>query len=459
MGSASDSAGHLGRVQRVDAPQTNLVTFEVYRREGDDAQRFTVAFSAEGRGGVVRLESRPRGLPADSFVRRLRKLLVGAHTWAERGPHGAARLRFETKSTSAYLEAEAGAPILRRQDGHPMAARRKIAARDPSPGPWEAFALTAPEASTPAMTRPEPPRIRVLQRALTKHRKRLLRKRDAIVRDAARAVEAPALRARAQGLLAHAHLWRRGESEMEIPDFGSSPAGTTVVAVDPREGPAPAADRLFHRAKRLERGEASSAARLVGVAAELTRVEELVEALGGDLEDPTLAQLELRVRALGPQLAQSLGDASSARRRAPSKRLPYRVFRLGGRAVLVGRSARENDVLTLNHAKPHDLWLHARGVPGAHVVVPLGKQETCPHELLLDAATLAAHFSEAPEGETVEVQHTDRRHVRKPRGAAPGAVFVRNERVLFLRPDAERARRVLASEAAADGNSDRTPLR
>jgi predicted ribosome quality control (RQC) complex YloA/Tae2 family protein len=64
----------------------------------------------------------------------------------------------------------------------------------------------------------------------------------------------------------------------------------------------------------------------------------------------------------------------------------------------------------------------------------------------LDAATLAAHFSEAAGEALVEVQHTDRRHVRKPRGAAPGAVFVDREHVLLLRFEPERLVRLLASE-------------
>jgi predicted ribosome quality control (RQC) complex YloA/Tae2 family protein len=112
----------------------------------------------------------------------------------------------------------------------------------------------------------------------------------------------------------------------------------------------------------------------------------------------------------------------------------------------VGRGASDNDALTLRHSKPSDLWLHARGYRGAHVVIPMGRGEECPSELLLDAATLAVHFSAAAGEDRVEVQHTPRRYVRKPRGAAPGAVMVDRERVLVLRHEPDRLARLLASE-------------
>jgi predicted ribosome quality control (RQC) complex YloA/Tae2 family protein len=114
--------------------------------------------------------------------------------------------------------------------------------------------------------------------------------------------------------------------------------------------------------------------------------------------------------------------------------------------VLVGRSAQDNDALTLRHARPYDHWLHARGVPGSHVVVPLERDETCPSDLLVDAAHLAAHFSGARGEALTEVQHTPRRYVRKARGAPPGSVALTREKVIVLRVDPDRLARLLASE-------------
>jgi hypothetical protein len=112
----------------------------------------------------------------------------------------------------------------------------------------------------------------------------------------------------------------------------------------------------------------------------------------------------------------------------------------------VGRGAADNDALTLHHARPHDLWLHARDAAGGHVLVPLDRGATCPADLLVDAATLAAHFSARRGEPVVDVRYAPRRQVRKVRGTPPGLVTVMRERVMALRLEPARLTRLLAAE-------------
>jgi predicted ribosome quality control (RQC) complex YloA/Tae2 family protein len=115
----------------------------------------------------------------------------------------------------------------------------------------------------------------------------------------------------------------------------------------------------------------------------------------------------------------------------------------------VGRKAADSDVLTLRVAKPHHLWLHAKGRSGAHVVIPLEKGKSCPPALLVEAAHLAAHFSKARNELVVEISYTPRRYVRKPRGSAPGLVVVDREKVLALRQSRETLQKLLEREIVA----------
>ncbi|HEX4446537.1 MAG TPA: NFACT RNA binding domain-containing protein, partial [Polyangiaceae bacterium] len=114
--------------------------------------------------------------------------------------------------------------------------------------------------------------------------------------------------------------------------------------------------------------------------------------------------------------------------------------------ILVGRGAADNDALTLRVARAHDLWLHAKEHTGAHVIVALDRGASCPPELLVEAAHLAAHFSDARDETIVDVQYTPRRYVRKPRGTPPGLVVVEREKVIVLRRDESTLRRLLAGE-------------
>jgi predicted ribosome quality control (RQC) complex YloA/Tae2 family protein len=112
----------------------------------------------------------------------------------------------------------------------------------------------------------------------------------------------------------------------------------------------------------------------------------------------------------------------------------------------VGKGAAENDQLTVRVAKGNDVWLHARGQKGAHVVVRLEKGKAPDGETLLDAAHLAAHFSDARGEPQVDVAYTRAKYVKKPKGAAAGAVTYSQEKVLGLRVEGARVERLLSEE-------------
>ena len=104
----------------------------------------------------------------------------------------------------------------------------------------------------------------------------------------------------------------------------------------------------------------------------------------------------------------------------------------------------------LKVARSNDIFLHVRGTPGAHVIVPVGKGETVNEETLVDAAHLALHYSKMKKAIKADITWTPRRHVSKPKGAKPGLVAVAREKVLHLRREPERLARLLMAQADAE---------
>jgi len=106
-----------------------------------------------------------------------------------------------------------------------------------------------------------------------------------------------------------------------------------------------------------------------------------------------------------------------------------------GFVVLVGRTARANDLLTFKLAAPRDFWLHVSGESGSHVVVrnPEGL-ERLPRETARFAAALAARYSKARHGGRVAVHLCRRSDVEKPPGFAPGKVTVRRFTTVHVLP-------------------------
>jgi predicted ribosome quality control (RQC) complex YloA/Tae2 family protein len=295
-----------------------------------------------------------------------------------------------------------------------------------------------------------------LRRGVTKAIARIERRIAAVQGDLEkmRATEAAAERARL--FVGEAPRAPRGATTLRAVDWSSVGAdgqpATVEMTLDPAKSAQEQLDALFRRARRLKEGARVAHARLAEASGARDRLAALRPALAAP-EAPDLDALEHAARAAAPRdfklanAASGAGREPLARSASTGPRPPYRAF-VGhaGAPVYVGRGAVHNDALTLRVARPHDLWLHAKGRTGAHVVVPLEKGMSCPPELLVDAAHLAAHFSDARGERLVEVQYTPRRYLRKPRGSAPGAVLVDREKVLALRVDEERLQRLLATE-------------
>jgi len=284
---------------------------------------------------------------------------------------------------------------------------------------------------------------RQLGRTLQSRIKRLERKREAILADLERAKAAEDLQERGRLLLAHAHQIPAGADHFEATAWSD---GSRIVRIelDPRKSPTELAQDLFARSKRMKRGLEVAPKRLEAVEARLSELMHLRES--SQAQSPE--QLAIELQALG--IETTAPKERERRRKRTGTRLPYREFvTADGNAVLVGRAAADNDRLTLQFARPHDLWLHARGVTGAHVVVPLDKGKPCPPETLVDAATLAAHFSDLRGEQIIDVLYTPRRFVRKRKGSPIGSVTLEREKVIAVRLEPPRLARLLQSERAA----------
>ena len=130
----------------------------------------------------------------------------------------------------------------------------------------------------------------------------------------------------------------------------------------------------------------------------------------------------------------------------PSRSGPFRRFTsTDGLPIYVGKNARENEELTFKFAHSDDLWLHAHGTPGSHVVVRLDKGADPPPETIRDAATLALLYSDLKKSGKGEVIYSRKKWVRKAKGQPPGTVTVTQEKAIFVQLDRARLDRLKES--------------
>lgn len=265
------------------------------------------------------------------------------------------------------------------------------------------------------------------------------------------------LRQDADMMLAYAHTVRRGAATMTIVDPDSGEPRT--IELDPARPVVVQAKSLYEKARRLDDSRGVHEQRLADAIAARERLQPLVAALANlPTEAPELAQ---RLQALREDL-QRLGlvprpkqlPKSGTRKVAQDAGENFRRFvSAEGYPIWVGRNNEQNDRLTLRIANGNDLWLHVGGGrPGSHVIVRLPKQKTASLETLLDAATLAVHFSKARGEARIDVVYTQKKHVRKPKGLPAGAVVPSQTRTVTVHLEAARLARLLASQPTGDAD-------
>lgn len=441
-------------VQKVWAPWPERLELEL-RQPGRTTR---LRISVEGQGGRLSvIETRTVTAEKPSpWLLRLRKELVGRRLAGLRAP-GGRELRLDLSATGLdprAVLAELGTPgtLLLLGDGDRPLAASQGAARPPRPPspfpdgealsrlpPLEGLALgAAAEALLGARedsahraaarrARLQPLRARV---------QRLLRTREKVRAEAGREAEAEEHRRVGELLRHHLSELPRGAKSVRLTEWTESGAREVEVPLDPTLAPRAQVDRHFHLYRRLSRGSALARERLAALDAELVAAEEGLRA----------AEAEQETDEAGPPLRPA-----PRRRKAPATHRPYRVFHSAdGHPIWVGRAGADNDALTFQVARPHHLWLHARGLPGAHVVVPLERKEEVPSEVLLDAAHLALHHARGAGASRGEVAWTRARLVRRVKGGAPGQVTYSGEKVLSIRIEPKRLERLQRSREAGE---------
>ena len=246
------------------------------------------------------------------------------------------------------------------------------------------------------------------------------------------AEQADAFLARGQAILAHLPQLRRGMTEAKLLVPTSSGAMDEIVELDPALGPIENAQRYFVRYRKGQRAREIIARRLDQSRELLDWLSGVSDELHSDQDHSRLLQIEEDL------IQQGLLKATAVKRRtraSPDKRR-FRSYALPeGCEALVGRNNKENDELTFHYARPDDLFFHARGVTGSHVILRRAGTGAYPQRSTIEkAAAIAAFHSKGRTSEVVPVAYTERRYVRKPRGAPPGTVNLTREKVIFVTP-------------------------
>ncbi len=261
--------------------------------------------------------------------------------------------------------------------------------------------------------------------------RRAERKWEAVSADQKAANAAEEYRRAGDLILANRNSLRAGISQADLADYDGS---TVRVPLDPKRSPAGNAEQYFKKYKKAKSGRDIIAVRLRETGEEKLFFQSLLSDVEKAADEGELLSVQSKLlekgylRVDGKKKVKS--DANAAHQ-------AVRKILFQGWEIMVGKNSAGNDHITAKIAGADDLWLHAEGLPGSHVLVRNPEKRDIPAEVVKKAASLAAFYSKGRTAGKTAVTFTPARYVKKPKGAKPGLVTLSKRRTIMVEPEKE----------------------
>lgn len=261
-----------------------------------------------------------------------------------------------------------------------------------------------------------------LRKRITKHIEKEILRRERQIADikALLSDERPALY-KMYGELIVANMWsiKHGSSSADLESYGSNGEKLSVkVPLQPELSPSQNSAAYFTKYKKISAAQERASSLLERVSAELADYQEEL-ALAASLEgQQELEQME-------DELGMVKKRQTHGRKKKEEKVPPCRRFEFGNALVYAGLSSKGNRYVTFRLAVADDIWFHAQGVPGAHVILRLTSQcnDGGFQRLLEFCASLAVFYSKAKNSPRHRVDYTRRKYVSPIRGGEANVIY------------------------------------
>lgn len=230
-------------------------------------------------------------------------------------------------------------------------------------------------------------------------------------------------------LLANVNTAMRRGDRVTVTDYFDSAAPTIEIEGEPNKTISEIAEGYFRRYAKARNGlkviDERMAVAESAIKTAMARIAEIERAVEAGDEEFLTSLTKPKPKPVATRQAKKKEKAFKGARRFVSS---------DGFEVLVGKKATDNDYLTFRIARSLDLWLHAADYPGSHVVVRNQNKREIPSRTLLEAAQVAAFYSDAREQPKAAVSYTQKKFVNKPRRSAPGLVSLASFKTILVEP-------------------------
>lgn len=220
-------------------------------------------------------------------------------------------------------------------------------------------------------------------------------------------------------IMAHLHEIQPQSSKVILKDF-TDDEKLISIKLNPERSPQKNAENYYRKAKNQE--------------IEINKLEESVSRKDTELKHLLEIKKQIGEASNLFELRKIVGVSKISFPDKKISRQPFIQTEFKGFRILIGRSAADNDELTLKHSYKDDLWFHAKDVSGSHVLVKYQSGKNFPKDVIERAAELAAYYSKRKNESLCPVAYTEKKYVRKRKGDPAGLVIVEKEKVILVEP-------------------------
>ena len=246
---------------------------------------------------------------------------------------------------------------------------------------------------------------------------------------------------RIMGEVLNANLFhlRKGQKEAVLPNWYDPAGGAITIPLDERLTPSQNAQKYFKKYQKARSARQAAQEQKEKTLQELDYLEGMLLDIDKCVEESELE--EIRGELIRTGYMKRVTNRRQQRNLPQSK--PGRYLSADGIEILVGKNAVQNDRITQG-AKPEEMWLHAKDMPGSHVIIRW--EGEIPMETLKQAALLAAWFSKGQRSSMVPIDYTRKKYVKKPAGSPPGKVIYTHQKTAYMTAEEREIRRIRSME-------------
>ena len=275
-----------------------------------------------------------------------------------------------------------------------------------------------------------------LRKLITQNIERCIRKKDIQMQTLRSIKNRDELRLKGELLTANIYSIKKGMTTVELPNYYSENQELVAIDLDSNKTPSENAQKYYKAYNKAKRTFEALKDQIKSNDEELAYLESVLTSVNNCTDEQDVKEIRRELREEG-----YVKKVKNQKDKSKKHSVPLHFISQDGFDIYVGKNNIQNDELTLKFARPRDIWMHTKNIPGSHVII-VANGQTIPDTTLNEGAMLSAFYSKAKNSSKVPVDYTEKKNVKKPNGSKPGFVIYETNKTAYITTSEEEIKKI-----------------